>query len=150
MEFQVPQFIEVEDKIFGPFTLKQFIFIVGGAGMGFIVWTLLKGLLGVVIAVLIALPLALFIGAFGFKIIHKRETFSQTIEHGFKFFKRKKVYIWKKSKNKVEQGERSSDSLGDNDNTEEMVPKLSNDKLSDISWGLDVQETTASTQDSSK
>lgn len=32
MRFQVPQFIETEEKIFGPFTLKQFIFVaIGGA-----------------------------------------------------------------------------------------------------------------------
>ena len=33
MEYQVPQFIEVEDKIFGPFTLKQFIYVAGGVGL---------------------------------------------------------------------------------------------------------------------
>src|SRR3989338_737591 len=27
MQFQVPQFIEVEDKIFGPLTLKQFFYV---------------------------------------------------------------------------------------------------------------------------
>ena len=32
MRFEVPQFIEVEDKIFGPFTWKQFIYLAGGAG----------------------------------------------------------------------------------------------------------------------
>jgi len=26
MQFQVPQFIEIEDKIFGPLTLKQFLY----------------------------------------------------------------------------------------------------------------------------
>jgi len=30
MQFPVPQFIDVEDKIIGPFTLKQFGFIFGG------------------------------------------------------------------------------------------------------------------------
>ncbi len=30
MQFSVPQFIDVEDKIIGPFTLKQFGFIFGG------------------------------------------------------------------------------------------------------------------------
>jgi type IV secretory pathway TrbD component len=30
MQFQVPQFIETEDKIVGPFTLRQFMYI--GAG----------------------------------------------------------------------------------------------------------------------
>jgi len=32
MRFEVPQFIEVEDKIFGPFTWKQFIYLMGGEG----------------------------------------------------------------------------------------------------------------------
>lgn len=30
MQFPVPQFIDVEDKIIGPFTLKQFGFVAGG------------------------------------------------------------------------------------------------------------------------
>ena len=29
MQFQVPQFIDVEDKIFGPLTLKQFLYLCG-------------------------------------------------------------------------------------------------------------------------
>ena len=33
MEYQVPQFIEVEDKIVGPLTLKQFIYIAGAGGL---------------------------------------------------------------------------------------------------------------------
>lgn len=37
MRFQVPQFIETEEKLIGPFTLKQFIFIaIGGAILFFI------------------------------------------------------------------------------------------------------------------
>jgi len=32
MQFQVPQFIETEDKVVGPFTLRQFMFV-GGAGV---------------------------------------------------------------------------------------------------------------------
>ena len=31
MRFQVPQFIETETKIVGPFTLKQFLYIAAGA-----------------------------------------------------------------------------------------------------------------------
>ena len=36
MQFQVPQFIEIEDKIIGPFTGRQFAFLLGGFGGGFI------------------------------------------------------------------------------------------------------------------
>jgi hypothetical protein len=35
MRFEVPQFIDIEDKIFGPFTLKQFIYLAGGFGLGY-------------------------------------------------------------------------------------------------------------------
>jgi hypothetical protein len=151
MEFQVPQFIEVEDKIFGPFTLKQFIFIIGGLGLGFIIWNILSPFLGIFIPILISLPITAFISAFGFNILHDREMFINTVENGFKFYKNKKVYIWRKTKNRTEKGDRASDSLGDNDNIENMVPKLSNSKLKDLSWGLDVQETLVdSTQDSAR
>ena len=33
MRFEVPQFIDIEDKIFGPFTWKQFIYLMGGGGI---------------------------------------------------------------------------------------------------------------------
>lgn len=38
MQHKVPQFIEVEDKIFGPFTLRQFSYLAGGFGLAIIVW----------------------------------------------------------------------------------------------------------------
>ena len=38
MQHKVPQFIEVEDKIFGPFTLKQFSYLAGGFGLSIIIW----------------------------------------------------------------------------------------------------------------
>lgn len=38
MQHKVPQFIEVEDKIFGPFTLKQFSYLAGGFGLCIIIW----------------------------------------------------------------------------------------------------------------
>ena len=41
MQFQVPQFIEVEDKIFGPLTFKQFVYVAGGAGAAYLFWRIL-------------------------------------------------------------------------------------------------------------
>lgn len=38
MQFQVPQFIETEDKIVGPMTLKQFIYIGVAAGIDFLLF----------------------------------------------------------------------------------------------------------------
>ena len=41
MRFQVPQFIEVEDKIFGPLTFKQFVYVTGGVGLAVILFLFL-------------------------------------------------------------------------------------------------------------
>ena len=38
MRFQVPQFIETEEKIIGPFTLKQFVFVAIGGAILFLLW----------------------------------------------------------------------------------------------------------------
>ena len=47
MKFQVPQFTDVEDKIFGPLTLKQFVYIAGGGGLSFLLWRTLPFLISV-------------------------------------------------------------------------------------------------------
>ena len=40
MQFRVPQFIEIEDKIIGPITVRQFIIILVGAGVAFVAYKL--------------------------------------------------------------------------------------------------------------
>lgn len=40
-QFVVPQFIDVEDKIFGPVTVRQFLILIGAAGLLFIAYRLL-------------------------------------------------------------------------------------------------------------
>jgi len=42
MQFVIPQFIDVEDKILGPLTLKQFLFLLGVAIFIFFIWYLFK------------------------------------------------------------------------------------------------------------
>ena len=42
MHYSVPQFIEVEDKIIGPLTMKQFLWLLVGGGIIFILYFLLK------------------------------------------------------------------------------------------------------------
>ncbi len=49
MQFQVPQFIETEDKIVGPFTLRQFLYIAGGGVASFVLFFILRPWLWLVI-----------------------------------------------------------------------------------------------------
>ena len=39
-QFVVPQFIDVEDKVIGPITVRQFIILLAGGGLCFIAYTL--------------------------------------------------------------------------------------------------------------
>jgi hypothetical protein len=60
MQHKVPQFIDIEDKIFGPFTLKQFAYLAGGLGLSIIIWRTLPFSFGIfIIAPVIALTIAL-------------------------------------------------------------------------------------------
>lgn len=40
MQYSVPQFVEIEDRIIGPLTLKQFLVLLGGALLGFMFWSI--------------------------------------------------------------------------------------------------------------
>jgi len=81
MEYQVPQFIDVEDKIFGPFTLRQFIYLAGGAGLCVIIFFTLPFF----VAVLLALPVIAFTAALAFYRINNKP-FIEIVEAAATFF----------------------------------------------------------------
>ena len=43
MRFQLPQFIETETKLVGPLTLRQFLWVAGGAAILFLLFTVTQG-----------------------------------------------------------------------------------------------------------
>ena len=91
MQFQVPQFIEVEDKIFGPLTFKQFIYLVGGAAMCFVLYIILPFFF----AVLLIIPFAGFSLALAFYKINNRP-FISVVESALNYTLKGKLYVWKK------------------------------------------------------
>ena len=68
MRFQVPQFIEIESKIFGPLTFKQFIYLAGGAGIIFLIYITLPFF----IAVMLIVPVGAFAIALSFYKVNNR------------------------------------------------------------------------------
>ena len=131
MQYKVPQFIEVEDKIFGPLTLKQFIYVVGSLGFGFVLWKYLPGVL--------AVPLALAIVGFGLALafikVHKKPLIV-IIEAGFLYLIHKKLYLWKAERERKKE-EKDDPDLAP---AEVIVPALSENKLKDLAWSLDINE----------
>lgn len=131
MRFKVPQFIEVEDKLFGPLTAKQAVYCAGG--VGFLV--LLYALFPLYVAVVFGAPVAGLGVALAF---YKRDgmPFAKILEHGFYYFYRNKLYIWQ-HRDKPTGKSRSKAAEIDADM---YVPKLTESKLKDLAWSLDIKE----------
>lgn len=130
MRYQVPQFIEVEDKIIGPFTIKQFVYLVGGGFMCYLSYTYLPFIIAIVfIAILGPLSAAL---AF-YKINNK--PFIDVLEAAFLFYTKNNLYIWKKEERPVIKTTEAP-----KEKAEVYVPRLSESKLKDLSWSLDINE----------
>jgi len=129
MRFQVPQFIEIEDKIFGPFTFKQFVYLAGGAGIAFIVYQALP----LFLAALFIIPIVSFSLALAFYKVNNRP-FIFMVESSFRHLLRRKLYTWKKEERAAREEERNAVA-------EAIIPKLSEGKLKDIAWSLDVHDS---------
>jgi hypothetical protein len=97
MQFQVPQFLDVEDKIIGPFTMKQFVYIVGGVGLGYMAQRYVSFLgIGYILGlgfVLLGVALAYY--------RPNKKPFADMIESGFNFIKSSRLYVWRRQEKKV-------------------------------------------------
>ena len=136
MQFQVPQFIEVEDKIFGPLTFKQFVYVGGGLGASYILWRVLPIYIA---APFIAVVAGLAAGLAFFQL--NGRPFILGLESGFFFLIRSKLYLWNNARKKSAAppvvGKLAS--IGD----QIYVPKLSESRLHELSWSLDIKERIA-------
>lgn len=135
MRFQVPQFIEIESKIFGPLTFKQFIYLAGGAGVIFLLYITLPFF----IAVMFIVPVSAFAIALSFYKVHNRP-FIKVTENAFRYFTAPKIYVWRKEKT---QQPTSIDKLtlrqAERGVNLEYIPKLTKSKLKDLAWSLDIK-----------
>lgn len=130
-QFQVPQFIEIEDKIFGPLTVKQFVYVLGGVGLITIV-----SLLG--LPWYIFWPLAGIIGGFfaalGF-FTYNGQPFVVLINNVINHITHPRLYIWKR----VEHAAAPQQAIIQGA-VPLHLPKLNESKLKELSWSLDINE----------
>ena len=133
MRFQVPQFIEVEDKIFGPLTFKQFVYVTGGVGLAVILFLFLPRFL----AIITSLPIVLFSAALAFYKINGKP-FVNAVEAFVKYSLTNKLYIWKKEPK--EPVGKAASAQGSGAPRQVYVPKLSESKLKELTWSLDIKE----------
>jgi hypothetical protein len=148
MQYQVPQFIDVEDKIFGPFTFKQFIYMIGGIALSYVIYRFIPSLIFSAVPILIVLA---FSAALAFYRVNNRP-FINVLESAFRYSVGSKLYLWKKDDKKQAALVAAQMKTAESDKKKEtggagalkyagiMVPKVSQSKLKDLAWNLDIQE----------
>ncbi len=133
MQFQVPQFLDVEDKVIGPFTIKQFLYLAGGAGSGYLIWRFTPvPYLGVLLGGCLL--------AFGASLAfykYNSHPFIYTLEAAMNYIRSTHLYVWKRREKEAEKildlnnfkpVKRASGLLGGRTES----------KLNDLTWGIDV------------
>lgn len=134
MEYQVPQFIEVEDKIFGPFTLKQFIYLAGGAGGCAVALIYLPFIFGI----LIAIPVAALAAALAFYKMNGKP-FIDVLGAGASYFFGSKLYLWKRHEY-VAPKTIAPKPVVMTPGVRRNAGPLTEGKLRDLAWSLDVND----------
>ena len=135
MQFRIPQFINVEDKIFGPFTFKQFLYILGSGGFAFVIWTFVTIR---IIAIVLIIPVSGLFLSLAFVKINSRPLID-VLENAFNFYLGQKIFVWQQPKAKVavKLDANIADTI-EKTNKKIMIPKLKNGRLHELSFGLDV------------
>ena len=129
MNFQVPQFIEIESKIFGPLSFPQFIYVVGGVAIAFLFYVAIPyfyiALIPMILSVLSGAALAFY------KVNDRSLIF--LVQSMIKYYAGSKLYLWKKDLAKKD--------ISVSEKNPTIDPKkIYGDKLHELSWSLDVKE----------
>ena len=133
-QYQVPQFIELEDRIIGPLTLKQFLYLAFAGALLFVFWFLFV----FYIWIIIALPIAALAATFAFLKINDRP-FVYFFLAFVKYFTKPKLYIFSGPAEKEKAG--SSPPVKEKVEAAATAPreekKITSSKLKELALNLD-------------
>lgn len=133
MRFRVPQFIDVKDKIFGPLTFVQFVYIVGGIMAIYLLYKILPLWLAIIPIIIVGV----LAGLLAFYRINNKP-FVDYLKASFLYFTSSKLFIWKQRPAKI--ADSKEDAKLDINQMTTLVPMISSNKLKDLSWSLDIEE----------
>lgn len=130
MRFEVPQFIEIEDKIFGPLTWRQFVYVGGGAGIAIVLFLVTPFLL----FVLLGLPVAVLTFLLAFYPINN-QPFSRFLESAVSYMKGNKLYLWRKKGTGVYSAEKDTTDIS----SPSYLPPTSASNISSLARKLEMK-----------
>ncbi len=95
MQFQTPQFIETENKIIGPLTLKQFFYLAVGFGVSFTFFFILNFWLWFLISLVVG------VAALGFAFVKiGAQPLPIMVSRAFLYFWQPRLYLWERKAEK--------------------------------------------------
>ena len=131
MQFRVPQFIDIEDKILGPLTWKQAAYCLGAAGVTYIS---LRFTGSKILGLLIASPFAAIFLALAFVKINN-QSFVEVMEHAINYYAKTNLYTWRK----VKQENIETKQVVQHADNKDLIPKSNRTNLKDLALGLDTR-----------
>lgn len=133
MQFAVPQFTDVEDKLIGPLTLKQFLMLVATGGIVMFFWSLLG--FGIIFF-FFALPTALLGIVITFAKFNGRQFFTYILPF-ISFVTAPKMMVFKREQATVTLSKKSQKTK-DQENKEEIIgPGETGSRLKKLAYLLD-------------
>jgi hypothetical protein len=128
MLFNIPQFIDKEDKIVGFLTAKQLGWLLGGGALLLVLWTILDttGL------IIVAVPIVAIFGALAFYQPNGQPLIGFLLS-SFSFVTHPKVYIW----HRVSEKEEVKKVVKKKNNAAQVQKEINTDKIEEISKLLD-------------
>ncbi len=130
MRFEIPQFINIPNKLFGPFTLKQTLYLVGGGALIFIIHKTLPSIM----VLFLGIPIAAFSLALVFYKPNGRE-FMEMVDAAFVYALSNKFYLWRRKEGEkrptVERKQARFPNPGE-------IPEDKRKRISDLAWSLDI------------
>lgn len=141
MQYSIPQFIDTEDRIIGPLTLKQFLWLLAGGGILTLVWMIIKNTgINIGVFVVIAVPIISFFLAMAFVRVNGRPLVV-FLTNLLVYFLRPRSYIWRREYEKHHEPK-----MAIHKEKKEGPPKkeYSQSRIAELAWVLDTGGNTKS------
>ncbi|MCK5084548.1 MAG: PrgI family protein [Candidatus Pacebacteria bacterium] len=134
MQYSVPQFLDVEDKVVGPFTGKQALFMIIGFGVLLISFTFFR----ISFFIVIAIPTIILTLAFAFWK-PKGFTVSRWMTNIINYYTTPHFYVWRREPDskmfKQTQRKQSSKEV-------QAIP-ISKNRIKELAWLLDTSTSVS-------
>ncbi len=142
MQFQMPRFLDIEDKVIGPLTFKQFIYLGGGVGLAYVTYTYLGFTFGFI---LIALFLFLAISLSFWKPNSRPAIlmFQAFLTH----YTKNRMYVWQRPEHKKDMDNKG---IATKKPVLTTPKNLDRGKIEALAWSLDVMDRDQSSGQSVK